>query len=48
MKIAIISVSKKGQELAFDLKNKLDSDSTIIKYCRHGFRHINPIGCTSS
>ena len=31
MKIAIISVSKKGQELAFDLKNKLDSDSTIIK-----------------
>ena len=31
MKIAIISVSKKGQELAFDLKNKLDLDSTIIK-----------------
>ena len=31
MKIAIISVSKKGQELAFDLKNKLNSDSTIIK-----------------
>lgn len=31
MKIAIISVSKKGRELAFDLKNKLDSDSTIIK-----------------
>lgn len=31
MKIAIISVSKKGQELAFDLKDKLDSDSTIIK-----------------
>ena len=31
MKIAIISVSKKGQELAFDLKDKLDLDSTIIK-----------------
>lgn len=31
MKIAIISVSNKGQELAIDLKNKLDSDSTIIK-----------------
>lgn len=31
MKIAIISVSKKGRELAFDLKDKLDSDSTIIK-----------------
>lgn len=31
MKIAIISVSKKGQELALDLKEKLDKDSTIIK-----------------
>ena len=31
MKIAIISVSKKGQELAFVLKDKLDLDSTIIK-----------------
>ncbi len=31
MKIAIISVSVKGQELAIDLKNKMDSDSTIIK-----------------
>ena len=31
MKIAIISVSKKGRELAFDLKDKLDLDSTIIK-----------------
>ncbi|MBR4447743.1 cobalt-precorrin 5A hydrolase [Methanobrevibacter sp.] len=30
MKVAIISVSDKGQELAFDLKDKLDLDSTII------------------
>ena len=31
MKIAIISVSKKGQKVALDLKDKLDGDSTIIK-----------------
>ena len=31
MKTAIISVSDKGQELASALKNKMDSDSTIIK-----------------
>ena len=31
MKIAIVSVSKKGKKLAFDLKEKLNSDSTIIK-----------------
>lgn len=31
MKIAIISVSKKGQELANILKTKLNKDSTIIK-----------------
>ena len=31
MKVAIISVSNNGQELAFDLKEKLDLDSTIIK-----------------
>lgn len=31
MKVAIISVSEKGQNLAIDLKSKLDSDSTIIK-----------------
>lgn len=31
MKIAIISVSDKGQKLASILKDKLDSDSTIIK-----------------
>lgn len=31
MKIAIISVSDKGKSLANDLKEKLDSDSTIIK-----------------
>lgn len=31
MKIAIISVSDKGQKLACDLKEKLDLDSTIIK-----------------
>ena len=31
MKIAIVSVSKKGKKLAFDLKKKLNSDSTIIK-----------------
>ena len=31
MKIAIVSVSKKGKNLAFDLKEKLNSDSTIIK-----------------
>ena len=40
MKIAIISVSKKGQELAFDLKNKLDSDSTIIK-CDLYHKNVN-------
>lgn len=31
MKIAIISVSNKGQELAGNIKEKLDDDSTIIK-----------------
>ncbi|WP_405315767.1 cobalt-precorrin 5A hydrolase [Methanobrevibacter sp.] len=31
MKVAIISVSNKGQELACDLKDKLDLDSTILK-----------------
>lgn len=31
MKIAIISVSNKGNDLALDLKDKLDLDSTIIK-----------------
>ena len=31
MKIAIISVSDKGRQLAFNLKEKLDLDSTIIK-----------------
>ena len=31
MKVAIISVSDKGQNLAFNLKEKLDMDSTIIK-----------------
>lgn len=31
MKIAIISVSKKGQDLSLKLKEKLDSDSSIIK-----------------
>jgi cobalt-precorrin 5A hydrolase len=31
MKMAIISVSNKGQELAFYLKDMLDNDSTIIK-----------------
>ena len=31
MKIAIISVSDKGQEVACDLKEKLDMDSTVIK-----------------
>lgn len=31
MKIAIISVSDKGKELALDLKEKLDLDSTVIK-----------------
>lgn len=31
MKMAIISVSDKGKELALNLKEKLDSDSTIIK-----------------
>jgi Cobalamin biosynthesis protein CbiG len=31
MKVAIISVSDKGKELALDLKEKLDGDSTIIK-----------------
>lgn len=31
MKMAIISVSDKGQELAFDLKENLDLDSTVIR-----------------
>lgn len=31
MKIAIVSVSDKGQKLALTLKEKLDSDSTVIK-----------------
>ena len=31
MKVAIISVSNKGQELAHDLKDDLDSDSRILK-----------------
>ncbi|WP_296881426.1 cobalt-precorrin 5A hydrolase [uncultured Methanobrevibacter sp.] len=31
MKIAIVSVSNKGQKLALKLKEKLDSDSTIIR-----------------
>ena len=31
MKISIITVSNKGQELAAELKDKLDSDSTIIR-----------------
>ena len=31
LKIAIVSVSKKGYELAVDLKEKLDADSTVIK-----------------
>ena len=31
MKIAIISVSNKGQDLALTLKEKLDNDSTVIK-----------------
>ena len=31
MKVAIISVSDKGQNLAMNLKEKLDLDSTIIK-----------------
>ena len=31
MKVAIISVSEKGQELAFKIKDELDLDSTIIK-----------------
>ena len=31
MKMAIISVSDKGQKLALDIKEKLDFDSTIIK-----------------
>lgn len=31
MKIAIISVSDKGQKLAFDIKEKLDTDSTVIR-----------------
>ena len=31
MKIAIVSVSKKGYELSFKLKELLDNDSTIIK-----------------
>ena len=31
MKIAIISVSKKGQDLALKLKEKLDQDSTVIR-----------------
>ncbi len=31
MKVAIISVSNKGQELAYEIREILDSDSTIIK-----------------
>lgn len=31
MKVAIISVSSKGEELALKIKDKLDNDSTIIK-----------------
>ena len=31
MKLAIISVSNKGQKLALDIKNKLDDDSKVIK-----------------
>jgi cobalt-precorrin 5A hydrolase len=31
MKLAIISVSDKGHDLALRLKEKIDSDSTIIK-----------------
>ena len=31
MNVAIISVSKKGYELSLSIKEKLDSDSTIIK-----------------
>ena len=31
MKVAVISVSDKGQKLALDIKDKLDLDSTIIK-----------------
>ena len=31
MRIAIISVSDKGQELALNLKEKLDEDSTVIR-----------------
>ncbi|WP_407377280.1 cobalt-precorrin 5A hydrolase [Methanobrevibacter sp.] len=31
MKIAIVSVSDKGEKLAFDIKEKLDNDSTVIK-----------------
>ena len=31
MRIAIISVSDKGRNLALDLKEKLDLDSTVIK-----------------
>lgn len=31
MKIAIVSVSDKGQSLALDIREKLDSDSTVIR-----------------
>ena len=31
MKIAIISVSDKGQKLALNLKEQLDDDSTVLK-----------------
>ena len=43
MRIAIISVSDKGQELALDLKEKLDMDSTVIKcdlYHKNVKRHF--------
>lgn len=43
MKIAIISVSDKGKELALNLKEKLDSDSTVIKcdfYHKNVKRHF--------
>ena len=31
MRLAILSVSKKGYDLSLKIKNKLDNDSTIIK-----------------
>ena len=31
MKVAIVSVSDKGKNLAISIKEKLDNDSTIIK-----------------